>query len=95
MTIRTRLWLGIGLMMAAVVGLAALGLGALIVVDREYSFLLDVHHQRVAWALRLKTASQAEILAARSYLLTDDRAFLDAVKRADEEQAMALANLRA
>jgi signal transduction histidine kinase len=94
MTIRTRLWLGIGLMMAAVVGLAALGLGALIVVDREYSFLLDVHHQRVAWALRLKTASQAEILAARSYLLTDDHSFLDAMKQADDEQSVALVNLR-
>ena len=94
MTIRARLWLGIGLMMAAVVGLAALGLGALIVVDREYTYLLEVHHQRVAWALRLKTASQAEILAARSYLLTDDRAFLDAVKQADDEQSAALANLR-
>ena len=94
MTIRKRLWLGIGLMMAAVVVLAALGLGALIVVDREYTRLLEVHHQRVAWALRLKTASQAEILAARSYLLTDDRAFLDAVKQADDDQASALGNLR-
>src|SRR5687767_4491833 len=94
MTIRARLWLGIGLMMAAVVGLAALGLGALIVVDREYTYLLEVHHQRVAWALRLKTASQAEILAARSYVLTDDSEFLEAVGQADAEQQVALENLR-
>ena len=79
MTIRARLWIGIGLMMAAVVGLATLGLGALVVIDREYTFLLEVHHQQVAWALRLKTASQAEILAARSYVLTDDRSFLEAL----------------
>ena len=94
MTIRARLWIGFGLMMAAILGLAALGLAALMVVDREYSFLLDVRHQRVAWALRLKAASQAEILAARSYLLTDDPAFLSAVQQADTEQANALARLR-
>ena len=94
MTIRARLWIGFGLLMAAILGLAALGLAALVVVDREYSFLLDVRHQRVAWALRLKAASQAEILAARSYLLTDDPAFLDAVQVADAEQADALGRLR-
>jgi NtrC-family two-component system sensor histidine kinase KinB len=94
MTIRARLWIGIGLMMAAVVGLATLGLGALVVIDREYTFLLEVHHQQVAWALRLKTASQAEILAARSYVLTDDRSFLEAVEQADAEQATALERLR-
>lgn len=94
MTIRARLWIGIGLMMAAVFGLAALGLTALVVVDREYTFLLDVQHQRVAWALRLKIASQAEILAARSYLLTDDPMFLDAVAQADVDQSVALAHLR-
>jgi len=94
MTIRARLWIGIGLMMAAVVSLAALGLGALVVVDREYTFLLEVHHQRVAWALRLKAASQAEILAARTFLLTDNPSFLDEVKRADEDQSVALAHLR-
>lgn len=93
MTIRARLWIGFGLMMAAILGLAALGLAALVVVDREYSFLLDVRHQRVAWALRLKAASQAEILAARSYLLTDDPSFLSAVQHADAEQATALRRL--
>ncbi|MGE3270566.1 MAG: ATP-binding protein [Chloroflexota bacterium] len=94
MTIRARLWIGFGLMMAAILGLAALGLGALVVVDREYSFLLDVRHQRVAWALRLKAASQAEILAARSYLLTDDPSFLDAIRQADTEQTDAIRHLR-
>jgi signal transduction histidine kinase len=94
MTIRARLWIGFGLMMAAILGLAALGLAALVIVDREYTFLLDVRHQRVAWALRLKSASLAEILAARSYALSDDRAFLEAVQRADTEQAIALARLR-
>jgi PAS domain S-box-containing protein len=94
MTIRARLWIGIGMMMAAIVGLAALGLGALVVVDREYTYLLDVQHQRVAWALRLKTASQAEILAARSFLLTEDRSVLDAMEQADAGQTAALENLR-
>jgi signal transduction histidine kinase/CHASE3 domain sensor protein len=94
MTIRTRLLVGFGLMMAAILGLAALGLAALVVVDREYSFLLDVRHQRVAWALRLKAATQREILSARSYLLTDDPAYLDAVEAADAEQAVALRRLR-
>lgn len=94
MTIRARLWIGFGLMMAAILALAALGLAALVIVDREYSFLLDVRHQRVAWALRLKAASQAEILAARSYLLTDSPEFLDAIEQADNEQQTALATLR-
>ena len=93
MTIRARLWIGFGLMMAAILGLAALGLAALVVVDREYTFLLDVRHQRVAWALRLKAATQSEILAARSYLLTEDQSFLDAVQLADAEQATALRHL--
>jgi hypothetical protein len=60
MTIRARLWIGIGLMMAAVVGLATLGLGALVVIDREFTFLLEVHHRQVAWALRLKTAARID-----------------------------------
>jgi signal transduction histidine kinase/CHASE3 domain sensor protein len=94
MTIRARLWVGFGLMMAAILGLAALGLAALVVVDREYSFLLDVRHQRVAGALRLKAATQSEILSARSYLLTEDPAFLSAVEQADAEQARAFQRLR-
>ena len=80
-------------MMAAIVALAVLGLAALITVDREYSEVLNVRHQRVAEGLRLKAASQAEILAARSYLLTGDPAFLDAMRRADEEQRSVLAAL--
>lgn len=94
MTIRARLWIGFGLMMAAIVALAVLALAALIAVDREYSEMLDIRHQRVTEALRLKSASQAEILAARSYLLTGDLAFLDAMRQADEEQRGVLAALR-
>jgi hypothetical protein len=94
MTIRARLWLGFGLMTAAIIVLATLGLAMLIVVDREYSYLLDVRHQRVAGALRLKTASQAEVLAARSFLLTSDPTFLDSMRHADARQKEVLRELR-